>query len=176
MTEKEKLDEYARTGDLKILGEVYGGYMHLVFGVCLKYFKNRNDAEDGVGQVFEKLIVELRKHPVDNFKSWLHVTTRNFCLMELRKTGKVKNSALENVEYALPVHHEEENVDEEGLEDCIEKLPVEQRKCIELFFFNKKCYKEITELLSISLKQVKSALQNGKRNLKICLQSKRENI
>ncbi len=177
MTENEKLAKYARTGDLELLGQVYADYMHLVFGVCLKYFKNKDDAQDGVIQVFEKLVVDLKKHSVTNFKSWLYVTSKNFCLMELRKNNKIQNTSLENVEYALPTHHEqEEPVDEEGLEECIEKLPEIQQKCIRLFYLKEHCYKEITTMLDTNLNRVKSAIQNGKRNLKLCLERKREHI
>lgn len=177
MTENEKLEKYTRTGDLELLGQVYADYMHLVFGVCLKYFKNKDDAQDGVIQIFEKLVVDLKKHSVTNFKSWLYVTSKNFCLMELRKNNKIQNTSLENVEYALPVHHEqEEQIDEGGLEECIEKLPLNQRKCIRLFYLKEHCYKEITAMLDTSLNQVKSAIQNGKRNLKLCLERRGEHI
>jgi len=177
LSENEKLEKYARTGNLKILGEVYADYMHLVFGVCLKYFKNTQDAEDAVSQIFEKLIVDLRKHTVTNFKSWLYVTTRNFCLMELRKGSKVINSSIDTMEYSIPEHlKEEEPVDEEKLEECISKLPEEQKECINLFYLEQRSYQQVTEKLDLTLKKVKSAIQNGKRNLKICLESKRENI
>lgn len=177
MSENEKLEKYAQTGNLKLLGEIYADYMHLVFGVCLKYFKNTQDAEDAVGLIFEKLIIDLRKHTVTNFKSWLYVTARNFCLMELRKRSKVINSSIEGMEYSLPEHPiEEEPVDEEKLEECIDKLPDEQKNCIKLFYLEQSSYQQLTEKLNLTLNKVKSAIQNGKRNLKICLEGKRENI
>ena len=177
MSENEKLEQYARTGNLKLLGEVYADYMHLVLGVCLKYFKNNQDAEDAVSLIFEKLIVDLRKHTVTNFKSWLYVTTRNFCLMQLRKGTKVINTSIDTMEYMIPEHlKEEEPVDKEKLEECISKLPEEQKECIRLFYLEQSSYKQVTEKLDLTLNKVKSAIQNGKRNLKICLESNRENI
>ncbi|HEY0653572.1 MAG TPA: sigma factor-like helix-turn-helix DNA-binding protein, partial [Chryseosolibacter sp.] len=56
------------------------------------------------------------------------------------------------------------------LEGCIETLPEEQRQCVKLFYLQKKCYKEITELTGFELNKVKSYIQNGKRNLKICME------
>ncbi len=176
MSENEKLEEYARTGNLKLLGEIYVVYMHLVFGVSLKYFKNVPDAEDAVSLIFEKLIKDLRKHKVTNFKSWLFVTTQNFCLMELRKGTKMTNTSIEDMEYKLTQHPTEEQHVEDNLEECLEKLPAEQKECIKLFYLEKKSYKQINEQLNKDLNKVKSAIQNEKGNLKICLQSKRENI
>src|SRR5512133_1224461 len=78
------LEEFRSTGDLKILGDLYTPYMNLVYGVCLKYLKNREEAMDAVMQIFEKLVIEIPRHDIKNFKSWLHVLTKNFCLMQIR--------------------------------------------------------------------------------------------
>ncbi|MFY0652476.1 MAG: sigma-70 family RNA polymerase sigma factor [Cyclobacteriaceae bacterium] len=151
--------------------------MHLVFGICLKYLKNKQDAEDAVIQIFEKLITDLRRHSVENFSSWLYSTSRNFCLMQLRKSGKVKNTLIDDMEYTLSEHQDtEEHVNEDGLHECLDKLPEHQKACVELFYLKQHCYQEITEILNVTLNKVKSAIQNGKRNLKICLESRSENI
>ena len=176
MSEQEKIQHYIQTGELKWVGELYKDYIHLVYGVCLKYLKNKNDAEDAVSQIFEKLIVDLKKHEVTNFKSWLFVLTKNYCLMELRKVKRIENSSIEDMEFALPVHQEEEAVDETGLADCVQQLKEKQKKCIELFYISEMCYQDISEELHVTLNEVKSAIQNGKRNLKICLEKKRESI
>lgn len=176
LSEQEKIQNYIRTGDLKWVGELYKEYIHLVYGVGLKYLKNKDDAQDAVSQIFEKLIVELKKHQVTNFKSWLFVLTKNYCLMELRRTKRVENSSIEDMEFALPVHHYEEQIDETGLAECIQQLKEKQKRCVELFYLSEMCYQDISEELDITLNDVKSAIQNGKRNLKICLEKKRENI
>ena len=177
MTENEKIAAFAKTGDLKLLGELYADYMHLVLGVCMKYLKNRQDAEDAVMQIYEKLVLDLRKHSVTNFKSWLYVTTKNYCLMELRKTNKVKNYSLDDMEYSLPAHpndEEEKEWSEDAVDDCMQKLPELQKKAVHLFFFKELCYKEITDQLKVDFNKIKSAIQNGKRNLKICLEKNSE--
>ncbi len=177
--ETDILKRYKASGDLELLGRLYAPYMHLVLGVCLKYLKNKQQAEDAVMQIFEKLIVDLRKHEVANFKSWLYVSARNYCLMELRKAKGKEYFPLESMEFSLAEHldNDEEDISEEKyLEECIQALKAAQKQCVELFYIKEKCYQEITEMTSFNLKKVKSYIQNGKRNLKICIESKREKV
>lgn len=161
---------------MDLLGALYQDYMHLVFGLCLKYLKNKVEAQDAVIEIFEELVIKLKKHEVDNFKSWLYVLAKNHCLMKLRKQKtrgheeEIGDVFMESTSFA---HHEEETPLEDNLDklkSCIEKLKDEQRQCVDLFFLQQKCYKEIEELLAIDIKKVKSYIQNGKRNLKICME------
>jgi RNA polymerase sigma-70 factor (ECF subfamily) len=180
-SEKELLKKFRKTGDLKYLGELYSPHMHLVFGVCLKYFKDRERSQDAVMQIFEKLIDEIAKHQINNFKSWLYVLTKNFCLMEIR-SSKSKDEKLKIYKEEEKIFMESSSsmhpVDEENsemnksLQDCIKKLKKEQKECIELFYYKDKCYQEIAKILGFEEKKVKSYLQNAKRNLKICLEEK----
>lgn len=182
-SEDELIEEFNSGGDLEVLGELYSGYMHLVYGVCLKYLKNREAAMDAVMQIFEKLITEIPKQKIDNFRGWLHVVTRNFCLMQLR-SGKAEEKRftdwvhdpgnfMENDTYLHPIDREDIETDK-ALADCIERLKDEQKKCICQFYYEDKCYSEIAKNLGIDEKKVKSHLQNGKRNLKICMEEKNE--
>ncbi len=179
-SDKLLIEKYAATKNLEILGELFQRYMHLVYGVCLKYLKDREESKDAVIMIFEKLIVEVGKHSIQNFKSWLYVLTKNFCLMELRKQKSVSKNfqefSVEKVMESTINLHPIDKIDEIDLElalkDCIEKLKNEQKKCIQLFYFDNKCYKEISEELKLSDSKVKSFIQNGKRNLKICLETK----
>lgn len=178
LTDDKLLSIYLKEGNLEILGNLYQRYMHLVYGVCLKYFKEREESKDAVIQIFEKLVIEVNKHEIKNFKSWLYVLTKNYCLMELRKAESKErrmqkyfnDNFMESTEDLHPID-ETNNLDlNSALYKCIEKLKNEQKQCIELFYFKEKCYQEISDYLHISLKNVKSHIQNGKRNLKICLE------
>ena len=175
MTDSELLNHYKKDGELSYLGELYTRYQSLVYGVCLKYLKDRDESKDAVMQLFEKLIQPLRTHEVDNFKSWLYVTTRNHCLMQIRsRKGKFTHEfSLEIMENQLFLYLEDE-LELEGnltkLEKCIETLINEQKQCIQLFFLQEKCYREIAQFTGFDLNQVKSFIQNGKRNLKICME------
>ena len=176
MTDTQLIGHYKSSGDLALLGELYTRYMPLVFGVCLKYLKNREESRDAVMQIFEKLVQSLKNHSVEHFKSWLYVTARNHCLMQLR-SQKGKNfieisPVFMESDYVL--HHEdvsEKETDLSKMEICIEKLVSEQKACVQLFYLQQKCYKEITSLTGYDLNNVKSYIQNGKRNLKLCMEN-----
>jgi RNA polymerase sigma-70 factor, ECF subfamily len=166
-------------GNLDLLGQLYSRYMHLVYGVCLKYLRNRDESMDAVMQIFEKLIIEIPKQKIDNFRSWLHVVTKNYCLMKIR-SEKARNEKtiewmsnnilfMEN-EYFLHPIDEDEQKKEKLLMDCIEKLKYEQKECIKQFYYNDSCYSEIAANMNIDEKKVKSYLQNAKRNLKLCIE------
>jgi RNA polymerase sigma-70 factor (ECF subfamily) len=181
-SDAELIAEYKQTGDLEVLAELFQRYSTLVFGVCLKYFKNKEDSKDAVMQLYEKLITGLKKHEVKNFKSWLHVTTRNYCLMELRKkkihheSFNFENSDSDNMEFSLSLHHDDDNMLEMDLQlltKCIEKLPLNQNTCIRLFFLEEKSYKEVSIDSGFELNKVKSYIQNGRRNLKNCIEENR---
>jgi RNA polymerase sigma-70 factor (ECF subfamily) len=182
-SDEDLLKEFKLTSDLEVLGELYSSYMHLVYGVCLKYLKDRDDSMDAVMQIFEKLIIEIPRHDIENFKNWLHVVTKNYCLMQLRsskshaeKLNNWINDPLIFMEYNKvlhPIDEDRPNI-EEALADCVERLKNEQRECIRLFYYDNRCYNEIAEKLDLDIKKVKSHLQNAKRNLKLCLEEKNE--
>jgi RNA polymerase sigma-70 factor (ECF subfamily) len=171
----ELLARYRTTGDLHIWSELFQRYTALLYGVCLKYLKNRDDAKDTVMQLFEKLTETVKKHEIENFKSWLYATARNECLMKLRaEKGKTTEEiSYRVVENQLFVHLEEEPEMEQNLsklENCIAQLGEEQQKCVRLFFLEERCYKDVCNKTGYDINQVKSFIQNGKRNLKICME------
>ena len=173
---------YRQTGELEHVGRLFENYMHLVYGVCLKYLKNREESQDAVMQIFEKLTTTLKNHEVANFKSWLFVLSKNHCLMKLRskqyQQEKISKDISEvSVENNMLLHHNDEPLMEQNLnalEKCIEELQNEQKKCVQLFYLENKSYKEIEVLTAFELKKVKSHIQNGKRNLKNCIERNRE--
>jgi RNA polymerase sigma-70 factor (ECF subfamily) len=181
--DEELVAIFRSSGNLEILGELYSRYMHLVYGVSLKYLKNREEAMDAVMQIFEKLITDIPKQEIKNFSSWLHVVTRNYCLMQLRSAKSQKEKIIEwaadrmnfmeNSFEMHPIDRDEQDM-EEAINDCIKRLKKEQKYCIEQFYYENRCYREIAVNLGISEKNVKSYLQNGKRNLKLCLEEKNE--
>lgn len=130
-------------------------------------------------QIFEDLIDKAARHDIKNFKSWLHVVTRNFCLQQLRADKKLPTESLDEVmESGTDLYHSSDSDNQEedltALERCKEKLPKPQKTSIQLFFIEEKCYKEIADQTGYTLNEVKSYIQNGKRNLKNCLEKNRE--
>ena len=165
---------------MKVLGELYQRYMELVYGVCLKYFKEPEQAQDAVMQIFEELVLKLKKHEVENFRGWLHQVSKNFCLMQLRTPKNLKTVALppllmQNEEdvHLNGVMEKEENF--QKLEKCIASLSDEQNMMIKLFYLEGKCYNEIVEITGQGWNQVRSCIQNGRRNLRLCIEKQETN-
>lgn len=125
--------------------------------------------------IYEQLSEKLLTTEIRHFKSWLYMVSKNHCLMELRKKNPEVHTEI-FMESAEPVHLNEERIELEkdlnALEACIEELKTEQRTCVMLFFLDKKSYQQVNEETGLDLKKVKSHIQNGKRNLKVCLESK----
>jgi RNA polymerase sigma factor (sigma-70 family) len=182
-TDKELILQFRSSGENSCLGVLFERYSHLVFGVCLKYLKDEDESKDAVIQIFEKLMEDLKKHEIENFKSWLHSVARNFCLMQLRKKQsatekeseyKRNEPAVVDFEPASHLNNDHSEIQLNMLEDALKLLATEQRTCVELFYLQEKCYNEIVVLTGYSLNQVKSYIQNGKRNLKNILSKKNE--
>lgn len=167
------LSSYQQSSDLAILGKLYEKYMPLVYGVCLKYLHDEEMAKDAVMGIFEELVVKVRQHEIKQFRSWLYVLSRNYCLMQLRSGKKMEIVNLDDVmEFSAFPHPDDSNREEAmiALERCMDKLPPAQKQSIGLFYLKEQCYKEIAAVTGFSLNEVKSYIQNGKRNLKICLE------
>jgi len=174
LPDKDLVLLYKQTADLKVLGDLYQRYMDLLYGVCLKYFRDTEIAKDAVLSIFEELITKLQKHDVENFKSWIYQVAKNHCLMQLRKDKKFSKAQVdpEIMQNEEIVHLNGELEKEENfkqLDYCLGQLKTEQRQVVELFFLQNKCYKEIAEETGIEWNAVRSFIQNGKRNLKICM-------
>ncbi|MGF7040167.1 RNA polymerase sigma factor (sigma-70 family) [Mucilaginibacter lappiensis] len=176
-TDDELLSIYRSSGDVAVLGQLYERYMPLVYGVCLKYLKDEELAKDAVMGIFEELVTKVKQHDISIFRSWLYVLGRNYCLMQLRAGKKLETVALDEVMEFTPLLHPDDNNREEAynaLERCIDKLTGAQKQSIDLFYLKEKCYKEVADVTGFSLNEVKSYIQNGKRNLKICLEKNSE--
>ncbi len=176
-SDQELAEQYRSTHDTAYLGMLYERYMHLVYGVCLKYLKDSEAAKDAVMNIFEELIVKLGSHKVDHFKSWLYVVAKNHCLMQLRQDSKIKTTEIpatlmqsEEDLHLNGVMEKEKHL--QALEDCLEKLPDEQQKMVRLFYLENKCYHEIADSTGVEWNRIRSHIQNGRRNLKICMDNK----
>jgi len=172
-TDEELLSDYRASGNLTVLGNLYERYMPLVYGVCLKYLKDEELAKDAVMGIFEELVDKVKKHEINQFRNWVYVLGRNYCLMQLRSGKKMELVDLDEVMEFTPFLHPDDNNREEALkalESCIAGLTSGQKQSIDLFYLKEKCYKEIADITGYTLNEVKSYIQNGKRNLKICLE------
>lgn len=180
LSDEELILHFRNSDDKQAVGILFNRYSHLVFAVCVKYLKEPEESQDAVMQIFEKLYVDLKKHDVLKFSFWIHRVAQNFCLMQLR-SRKASQNRIENFyhdEKSLVETEEESHLSAamqketelNKLHEAIQALDTEQKICVELFYIKEKCYNEICELTGFDFKQVKSYIQNGKRNLKIYME------
>jgi RNA polymerase sigma factor (sigma-70 family) len=174
ITDQELLDRFYADQNNEWLGILLQRYTLLLLGVCMKYLKNEEEAKDCVQQIFLKSITELAKYRVSYFKSWLYMVAKNHCLMKLR--DKNVNVDIEKVHLAAEETQKQEHIDKDKvlnvMEDCLQDLNAEQKTCVTLFYLQKKSYQEIADTTGYSALQVKSYIQNGKRNLKNLVEKK----
>ncbi|MFI5130924.1 MAG: RNA polymerase sigma factor [Chitinophagales bacterium] len=178
ITDQELLEKFYADQNNEWLGIVLERYTLLLLGVCMKYLKNEDDAKDSVQQIFLKVIQELHKYKVEYFKSWIYMVAKNHCLMKLRdKHGKIPVEINEKL-MSAPGEETDEQVLKQTdqtldlMEEALKELNPEQKQCVTLFYLQKKTYQEINEMTGFTMLQVKSYIQNGKRNLRILIERK----
>lgn len=167
---------YKEYGNQEYLVALYQRYAGLLFGVCLKYLRNASDARDACTEIYEILVTRLLKHEVENFKGWLHVVAKNHCLQKLRAAKNITISKLPEDFVQLEDHsHLEEVVKMESnfklMEKCLEELGDEQQAMVKLFYLEEKCYNDIVAITGKPWNTVRSHIQNGRRNLKNCMEN-----
>ncbi len=177
ITDAELLNYYTSDSNSEWIGILLERYTLLLLGVCMKYLKNEEEAKDCVQQIFLKVLNEAGKYKIDYFKSWLYMVAKNHCLMRLRDVqGRNIKKINEQVYIAAEDVDKSELIQNEKtyslLEDAMDELNEEQKLCVTLFYLQKKSYQQIAGLTSYNLLQVKSYIQNGKRNLKLLLEKK----
>lgn len=175
ISDHELLQRFYKDHDNTWLGILLPRYTLLLLGVCMKYLKNEDDARDCVQHVFFKVINELHKYKVDYFKSWIYMIAKNHCLMKLRDQ-KVTLTELNDKMVATDKNYfdKKEVMEKEQLlkqlQEAIRLLNPEQQQCVNLFYLEKKSYAEVADITGFTISQVKSYLQNGKRNLRNLLE------
>ena len=177
ITDQELLERFYADRDNQWLGILLERYTLLLLGVCMKYLKNEEQARDSVQQIFLKAITELQKYRVDYFKSWIYMVAKNHCLMQLRdKPGKNTVEVKDNIPAeAIETDKESLILNEKTYEymgEALKELNADQQLCVTLFYMEKKSYQQIAEQTGFNMMQVKSHIQNGKRNMRILIEKK----
>ena len=178
ITDQQLLANFYTDQDNEWLGILLTRYTLLLLGVCMKYLKNEEEAKDCVQQIFLKAITELHKYKVDYFKSWIYMVAKNHCLMKIRDShGKIPVELTERY-----MSTTEEETDQKTLlqndytmelmTGALKELAFEQQQCVTLFYLQKKSYQEISDETGFTMMQVKSYIQNGKRNLRLLIEKK----
>lgn len=176
-TDEELVAAYKESGNKNVFADLFKNHVNTIYGTCLFYLQDKDEAKDEVMNIFEKLLLDLKQNDIKNFKAWLGFVVRNHCISVIRK----RNTAMKNVkgyyEYKETTYETElkiENVSEEKLiehlKECLPKLKETQHKCIELFYLKNLSYQQISELTGYEINEVKSYIQNGKRKLKLLIE------
>ena len=180
--DKVLMERFRKRKDKDALGTLFLRYMELVYGVCLKYLGQPETAQDAVMDIYEHVNRKLPDHEVDNFSGWLYMVSKNHCLQQLRRKNNLLTLSLDDpgMQNGRVAHQEDEAFElfttediDDQLHDCIHLLAEQQQICIRMFYFEKRSYAEIAADTSQTLDQVRSHIQNGRRNLKNCIQTKR---
>ncbi len=177
-SDEELIELYKSGKGNEGVGILFKRYTHMVYAVCMKYLKDEDASKDAVSQIFEKLLTDLKKHEIQFFKGWLHTVVKNHCYMQLRtKPKEISRVDSYVMETDLGLHHgaasleekQEEELKLQQMEAALTKLDPHQQQCIQLFYLEQKCYHEVATITGFTMNQVKSYIQNGKRNLKIIM-------
>ncbi len=180
LSEDALIQGYRESENIAFIGELFDPYIHLIYGLCMKYLKNEEESNDAVMQIFENSLNDLKTQEIKNFKNWIYIVSKNYCLKIIRRqkqnlkyidASKANNSIrfMEIEDDLNLIIDDTLNKKNEALYNAIKQLKGPQRECIELFYLQEKSYKEVVEITGFEMKKVKSYVQNGKRNLRIKL-------
>ncbi len=177
-SDEELLKHYKQSGNKDLFADLFKKHVSVVYGTCLFYLQDKDEAQDATMQLFEKLLLDINNREIDNFKGWLSFVVRNHCISIIRKNkSQHKNiKSYYEFEYEDANYEAEEKINSisddvmlENMKQCLPKLKENQRLCVELFYLNNKSYQDIANQTGFTLNEIKSYIQNGKRNLKLLL-------
>ncbi len=178
-SDEELLAKYRHSGEARYLGQLYERYLPMVYGICLHFLRDAHAAEDAVMGIYEELVRKVPLHRVEVFRGWLYVLARNYCLMELRRKKRAPTDYhppqdISHYDAAVPAEEFElsPSADSEHLHRCLQRLPEKQRLCLQWFYFEDRSYRAIAEALSEEVGRIRSYIQNGRRNLRLCVEKK----
>ena len=183
-SDEELLKHYKQSGNKELFADLFKKHVTVVYGTCLFYLQDKDEAQDATMQLFEKLMLDINNREIDNFKGWLSFVVRNHCISLIRKNKSQTKSikSYYEFEYEAPDYEQEKKINSvsdddllENMKECLPKLKENQRMCVELFYLKNKSYQDIANETDFSLNEIKSYIQNGKRNLKLLLEDSTKN-
>lgn len=181
LSDEELVSQFKREGDKSVFAELFKKHVKVVYGTCLFYLQDKDEAQDATMQLFEKLLIEVKQREINNFKGWLSFVVRNHCISIIRKNKSYEKNikSYYEFEYEEPNLENEEKINSindealiEHLNSCLPQLKDKQRICLELFYLKSKSYHDIANETSFTINEIKSYIQNGKRNLKLLIEEK----
>jgi RNA polymerase sigma-70 factor (ECF subfamily) len=178
-SDEELLKHYKESGNKELFADLFKKHVSVVYGTCLFYLQDKAEAQDATMQLFERLMLDINNREIDNFKGWLSFVVRNHCISLIRKNKSYQKNmkSYGNFEYEYTAYETEEKIQAvsddmmiEHMKLSLPKLKEGQRICVELFYLQNKSYQDIASETNYTLNEIKSYIQNGKRNLKLLLE------
>lgn len=179
VSDEALLLDFRQSGDKDLFAELFKKHVTTVYGTCLFYLQDKDEAQDATMILFEKMLLDIGTREINNFKAWLGFVVRNHCISLIRKKKTVNKNLKSYYEFEMEdsTYETEEKIqsvsDDELLREmksCLPKLKERQRICVEQFYLHNKSYQDIANETGYSLNEVKSHIQNGKRNLKLLIE------
>ena len=178
-SDEELLKHYKESGNKELFADLFKKHVSVVYGTCLYYLQDKAEAQDATMQLFERLMLDINNREIDNFKGWLSFVVRNHCISLIRKNKSYQKNmkSYGDFEYEDTTYETEEKIQSvsddvmiEHMKLSLPKLKEGQRICLELFYLQNKSYQDIANETKYTLNEIKSYIQNGKRNLKLLLE------
>ncbi|MEL6655687.1 MAG: sigma-70 family RNA polymerase sigma factor [Bacteroidota bacterium] len=175
-SDEELVRQFQQSGDRFLLGLLLRRYSQSILGTCHYYLRQPQDAEDAAMEVCELIVRQLQKpKEIKRFKDWVFIIARNYCFRKLKDNKRLTELSTEwekdflnsDVQYELgdTLYVQEEalyaRVDAE-----IQQLNEQQRLCLTAFYWQGEKYKDIAARYGMTTDEVRSAIQNGRRNLR----------
>lgn len=170
----QQITENCKLGDRLAQQQFYEHFKGKMFGVCLRYANNRQDAEDVLQDGFIKVFRDLHQYRGEgSLEGWVRRVIVNVALQQIRRQkGGLQFSDIDGLEYKLageePVFEEGDTT--KGLVKLMQQLPTGFRTVLNLYVLEDFSHLQIAEALGISVGTSKSQLNRAKAYMKNLLE------
>jgi RNA polymerase sigma factor (sigma-70 family) len=163
----DKLVRQCKKRDGKAQEQLYRLFSRQLFGICLKYSRNKVEAEDNLQDSFITIFNKIESYDFKgSFEGWLRKITMNTVLQKYRKEG-VFTIISDNMEDEVSVEvSNDEDISIDSVLELIQELPDRYRLVFNLYALDDYSHKEIATLLNISEGTSKSNLARARMILK----------
>ncbi|WP_396591131.1 RNA polymerase sigma factor [Allomuricauda sp. R78024] len=172
----EELIHNCKKGKRQAQAELYRKYSGILFGMCLKYSRNKTEAEDNLHDSFMTIFNKIEQFNFNgSFEGWIKRITVNTVLQKYRKEQHL-NVVSENVGEEIDVDVEQADISLSRLLGYIQELPNKYRLTFNLYVLDGYSHKEISEMLGTSTGTSKSNLARAKMILREKIEKENINI
>ena len=176
MSSIEELISGCKKGDRRSQEQLYKNYADKLFGVCLKYSRNKVEAEDSLHDSFMTIYDKIGQYKSKgSFEGWMKRIAINTVLQKYRKEQHLKlvsDNLMEEIEPEELFH----DLSLQSLLRYIQELPNKYRLTFNMYVLDGFSHKEISEALGTSLGTSKSNLARARMILREKIKKQNINI